>query len=53
VQCNTTIELLSVNEVGDLGKDQASSVHPLLRMNLASNRQRVQMRHMPFSPLAA
>lgn len=53
VQCNTTIELLPVNEIGDLSEDQASSVHSLLRMNSASNRQRVQMRHMPFYSLAA
>ena len=53
VKPNTTIELLSVNEVGDLGEYQSSSVHPLLRMNLCQGSQPVQMRHMHFSPLAA
>lgn len=33
VQRHAAIELLAVNEIGDLGENQASGVHPLLRIN--------------------
>ena len=52
VQRHAAIELLSVNEIGDLGEDQTSGVHPLLRMDTGGSGQPVQMRHTVFSSLA-
>jgi len=51
VQRHAAIELLSVNEIGDLGEDQTSGVHPLLRMDTGGSGQPVQMRHTDFSSL--
>lgn len=53
MQINAAIELLSMNQIGNLGENQTSGVHPLLRMNQIESGQRVQMRHNPFSSLAA
>lgn len=53
VQCNTSLELLAVQQIENLSENQTSGVHPLLRMNSANNRQRVQMRDMLFYSLAA
>ena len=53
VKPNTTIELLSVNEVGDLRKYQTSGIHSLLRMKPRITCQPVQMRDTCFEPLAA
>ena len=51
MQSHAAIELLAVNQLGDLGEDQASGVHPLLRMNPNRLSQPVQMRHIDFSSL--
>lgn len=53
VQSHAAVELLAMDHIGNLGEDEASGVHPLLRMNSASNGQSVQMRHMPFYALNA
>lgn len=52
VQRHGAIELLSVDEIGNLCEDKASSVHPLLRMNLPTEDQPVRMRHTSFYSLA-
>lgn len=53
VQRHGAIELLSVNEICNLCEDETSGVHLLLRINLRSDGQPVQMRHTLFSSLAA
>jgi len=53
VERHAAIELLTMDQISDLSKNKASSVHPLLRMNQTPSRQLSQMRHMPFSLLAA
>lgn len=53
VKRHAAIELLTVDEIRDLSENETSSVHPLLRMHQTSSRQLSQMRHMPFSLLAA
>lgn len=53
VQRHRAIELLSVNEICNLCEDEASGVHPLLRINLRPDGQPVRMRHTHFSSLAA
>jgi len=45
VQRDAAIELLSMNEIDDLGENETSGVHPLLRMNLRKKSQLLQMRH--------
>lgn len=52
MELHTALELLAVQQIENLSENQTSGVHPLLRMNSANNRQRVQMRDMPFSSLA-
>lgn len=52
VQIDAAVELFAMDEIGDLGKNQASGIHPLLRMNSTTVGQHVQMRHMPFYPLS-
>ena len=53
VQIHAALELLSVNDICNLCEDEASGVHLLLRMELRSDGQPVQMRHTLFSSLAA
>ena len=53
MELHTALELLAVQQIENLSKNQTSGIHPLLRMNSANNRQRVQMRDIPFSSLAA
>ena len=53
VKRHAAIELLAVDEIGNLSENKAASVHPLLRMNQTPLGQLSQMRHMPFSLLAA
>ena len=53
VKLHAAIELLTMDEIGDLSKNKAAGVHPLLRMNQTPLDQLSQMRHMPFSLLAA
>lgn len=53
VELHATIELLAVDEIGNLSENKMSRVHPLLRMNKDRNGQPVQMRHTHFSSLAA
>ena len=53
VKLHAAIELLTMDQISDLSENKASSVHPLLRMNQTPSRQLSEMRHMPFSLLAA
>ena len=53
VKLHAAIELLTMDEIGDLSKNKAAGVHPLLRMNQTPLGQLSQMRHMPFYLLAA
>jgi hypothetical protein len=53
VKLHAAIELLAVDEVGDLSENEVSRVHPLLRMKQTSGGQLSQMRHMPICLLAA
>ena len=53
MKCHTAIELLAMDEIGDLSKNGTASVHSLLRMNQPTVCQHPQMRHMPNSLLAA
>lgn len=53
VKLHAAIELLAVDEVGDLSENKVSRVHPLLRMKQTSAGQLSQMRHVSFSLLAA
>lgn len=53
VECHAAIELLAVDEIGNLSENKAARVHALLRMNPTSTGQPSQMRHMPLSLLAA
>ncbi len=53
LQRHAAIELLSVDQIGNLCEDEASGVHPSLRMNLRPDDQPVQMRHTRFSSLAS
>ena len=53
MQGHAAIELLAVNKIGDLSEYQASSVHPLLRINIGQTGEPVQMRHIILDALAA
>ena len=53
VQSDTALELLAIQHIENLGKNEASGVHSLLRMNSANDGQRVQMRDTPFCSLDA
>ena len=53
VKRHAAIELLTMDEIGNLSENKASSVHALLRMDQTSKCQLAQMRHMPFNLLAA
>lgn len=53
VQRHAALELLAVQQIEDLRKNESSGVHPLLRMNTARRGQLVQMRDTPFFSLAA
>jgi len=44
VQPHAALELFAVQQIDDLGEDQASGIHPLLRMDQGRNGQPVQMR---------
>jgi len=48
VQSYAAVELLAVDKIGDLGENQASSIHSLLRIRTGNIRQPVQMRHICF-----
>ena len=51
MQRHTAMKLLAVQRIENLSEYQASSVHPLLRMNQRRYGQPVQMRDTPFSLL--
>lgn len=53
VKRHAAVELLTMDEIRDLSENETSSVHPLLRMHQTSSCQLSEMRHMPFSLLAA
>ena len=53
VECHAAIELFTMDKIRDLSEDETSGVHPLLRMHRTSSCQLSQMRHTPFSLLAA
>jgi len=46
VQGHAALELFAINQFGDLGENQTSGVHLLLRMTSGKNSQPVQMRDM-------
>jgi hypothetical protein len=46
-------QLLWVEYIGNLSKNKASRVHPLLRMDTLIQIQPIQMQDMVFSSLAA
>lgn len=53
VKIHAAVELLAMDQVGDLSENKAASVHSLLRMKQNPFGQPAQMRHMPFPLLAA
>jgi hypothetical protein len=53
MQRHTALKLLAVQRIENLSEYQASSVHPLLRMNQRRCGQPVQMRDTYFYSLAA
>ena len=53
VAVDAASQLLGIQHIGNLGEDESSAVHPLLRMNPCKGCQPVQMQDTPFSSLAA
>jgi len=53
VAVDATSQLLGIQHISNLGEDESSTVHLLLRMNSVSNCQPVQMQDTSFSLLAA
>lgn len=53
VALDATRQLLWIKHIGDLCKNETSSVHPLLRMNTSEPCESVQMQDTPFETLAA
>ena len=52
VEIDAALKLFAINQIGNLGKNEASGIHPLLRMNVSQIGQSVQMRDTSFFSLA-